>query len=76
MADEVLRVAEAVLDNRQLTLRQVQALARGSLKIDAGYQFRRVAVSDVELARFRAENDAQASRGPSSGVDGRRAARE
>jgi outer membrane protein len=61
-ADTVLRVAQAVVENRRLTLRQVQALAQSSLKSTLDVSFAEVAVSDAELALFRAENDAQASR--------------
>jgi outer membrane protein len=61
-ADEVLRVAQAVLENRRLMLRQVQALARSSLKSTLDVSFAEVAVSDAELAQVRAENDAKAER--------------
>lgn len=61
-ADTVLRVAQAVVENRRLTLRQVQALAQSSLKSTLDVSFAEVAVSEAELALFRAENDAQASR--------------
>jgi outer membrane protein len=61
-ADSVLKVAQAVLENRRLTLRQVQALAQSSLKSTLDVSFAEVAVSDAELAVVRAENDAQASR--------------
>jgi outer membrane protein len=61
-ADTVLKVAQAVVDNRRLTLRQVQALAQSSLKSTLDVSFASVAVSDAELALFRAENDVQASR--------------
>lgn len=61
-ADAVLKVAQAVVDNRRITLRQVQALAQSSLKSTLDVSFAEVAVSDAELALFRAENDVQASR--------------
>jgi outer membrane protein len=61
-ADTVLKVSQAVVDNRRLTLRQVQALAQSSLKSTLDVSFASVAVSDAELALFRAENDVQASR--------------
>jgi outer membrane protein len=61
-ADTVLRVAQTVVDNRRLTLRQVQALAQSSLKSTLDVSFAEVAVSDAELGLFRAENDVQASR--------------
>lgn len=61
-ADTVLKVAQAVVENRRLTLRQVQALAQSSLKSTLDVSFAEVAASDAELALFRAENDVQASR--------------
>jgi outer membrane protein len=61
-ADTVLKVAQAVVENRRLTLRQVQALAQSSLKSTLDVSFAEVAVSDAELALFRAEKDVQASR--------------
>ncbi len=61
-ADTVLRVAQAVVENRRLTLRQVQDLAQSLLKSTLDVSFAEVAVSDAELALFRAENDVQASR--------------
>jgi outer membrane protein len=60
-ANSVLTVARAVLENRRLTLRQVQALAQSSLKSTLDVSFAEVAVSDAELALVRAENDEQAS---------------
>jgi len=60
-ANSVLRVAQAVLENRRLTLRQVQALAQSSLKSTLDVSFAEVAVSDAELALVRAENDVQAA---------------
>ncbi len=61
-ADTVLRVAQAVVENRRLTLRQVQALAQSALNSTLDVSFAEVAVSDAELALVRAENDAQAGR--------------
>jgi outer membrane protein len=61
-ADTVLKVAQAVVDNRRLTLRQVRALAQSSLKSTLDVSFAEVAVSEAELALVRAENDVQASR--------------
>jgi outer membrane protein len=60
-AKSVLRVAQAVVENRRLTLRQVQALAQSSLKSTLDVSFAEVAVSDAELALVRAENDVQAA---------------
>lgn len=61
-ADTVLKVAQAVVENRRLTLRQVQALARSSLKSTLDVSFAEVAVSEAELALFGAENNAAAAR--------------
>ena len=61
-ADSVLKVAQAVVESRRLTLRQVQGLAQSSLKSTLDVSFAEVAVSDSELALVRAENDVQASR--------------
>ncbi len=61
-ADTVLKVAQAVVENRRLTLRQVEALSRSSLKSTLDVSFAGVAVSEAELALFRAENDATAAR--------------
>jgi outer membrane protein len=61
-ADNVLRVAQAALENRQLTLRQVQALAQSSLRSTLDVSFAEVAVSEAELVVVRAENDLQGSR--------------
>jgi outer membrane protein len=61
-ADTVLKVAQAVVDNRRLTLRQVRALAQSSLKSTLDVSFAEVAVSEAELALVRADNDVQAGR--------------
>jgi len=69
-ANSVLKVAQAVLENRRLTLRQVQALAQSSLKSTLDVSFAEVAVSDAELALVRAENDVQAGSAYLSGAIG------
>lgn len=61
-ADTVLKVAQAVVENRRLTLRQVRALAQSSLKSTLDVSFAEVALSEAELAVVRAENDVQAGR--------------
>ena len=61
-ADAVLRVAQAVVENRRLTLRQVRALAQSELKSTLDVSFAEVALSDAELSLVRAENDVQAGR--------------
>jgi outer membrane protein len=61
-ARSVLQIARAVVENRRLTLRQVQALAESSLKSTLDVSFAEVALSDAELALVRAENGVQAGR--------------
>jgi outer membrane protein len=61
-ADTVLKVAQAVLQNRQLVLRQVRTLAESSLRSTLDVSFADVASSDAELALVKAEDDNAASR--------------
>jgi len=58
-ANAVLRAAEATLENRRLTLRQVTALAQSSLRSTLDVRFAEVAVSEAELVLYRAENGVQ-----------------
>ena len=58
----MLKVAQAVVDNRRLSLQQVQALAQSSLKSTLDVSFEEVAVSEAELALFHAENDVLSNR--------------
>jgi outer membrane protein len=60
-AQSVLQVARATLDLRQLTLRQVNALAQSALRSTVDVSFAQVNVSQAELDLFRAENDQKAS---------------
>ncbi len=60
--DAVLRAAQATLQNRQLTLRQITALAQSSLRSTLDVAFSQVLVSEAQLAVDQAENDAQSSR--------------
>jgi outer membrane protein len=60
-AESVLKVAQATLDLRRLTLRQVTALAQSALRSTLDVSFAQVNVSQAELDVFRAENDAKAS---------------
>jgi outer membrane protein len=60
-AQSVLRVAQATLDLRRVTLRQVNALAQSSLRSTVDVSFAQVNESQAELDLFRAENDATAS---------------
>lgn len=57
----VLRAAQATLQSRQLTLRQVGALAQSSLRSTLDVTFAQVLVSEAQLAVDQAENDAQSS---------------
>jgi len=60
-SESVLKVAQATLDLRRLTLRQVTALAQSALRSTLDVSFAQVNVSEAELDLFRAENDARAS---------------
>jgi outer membrane protein len=60
-SESVLKVAQATLNLRRLTLRQVSALARSALRSTLDVSFAQVNVSEAELDLFRAENDARAS---------------
>ena len=53
-------MAQATLDLRRLTLRQVSALAQSALRSTVDVSFAQVNVSQAELDLFRAENDAKA----------------
>lgn len=60
--EAVLKAAQATLQSRQLTLRQVTALAQSSLRSTLDVTFAQVLVSEAQLAVDQAENDAQSSR--------------
>jgi outer membrane protein len=60
-AGRVLEVAQAVLDNRRVTLRQVIALAQSSLRSTLDVLFAEVAVSEAELGLSRARNSDEAA---------------
>jgi len=57
----VEKVAQATLDLRQLTLRQVSALAASALRSKVDVSFAEVAVSQAQLDLLHAQNDARAS---------------
>lgn len=61
-ADSVLKVAQATVEIRRLTLRQVAALAKSALKSTLDVSFAEVNLSEAELALYQAENNAQANR--------------
>src|ERR1700722_1434733 len=60
-AESGLKVAQATLDLRRLTLRQINALAQSSLRSTLDVSFAQVNVSQSELDLYRADNDAKAS---------------
>jgi outer membrane protein len=60
-SESVLKVAQATLDLRRVTLRQVSALAQSALRSTLDVSFAQVNVSQAELDLFHAENDARAS---------------
>ncbi len=61
-ADAVLKVAQAAVDARTLTLRQIRALNQAQLNSTLDVSFAEVAVSEVELEFYQAENNAHESR--------------
>jgi outer membrane protein len=56
-ARAVLKVAQAVLEQRRITLRQITALGASLLKSTLDVRFAEVAVSEAELALYQAENN-------------------
>src|ERR1700735_3078830 len=56
-AESVLKVAQATLDLRRLTLRQVSALAQSLLRSTLDVSFAQVNVSQAELELFRAARE-------------------
>jgi len=61
-AESVLKVAQAALEQRRTTLRQIRALAGSLLKSTLDVSFAEVAVSESELLLYQAENDVHAGR--------------
>jgi outer membrane protein len=60
--EEVRKVAQAALDNRRLTLRQVNALAQSQMKSTLDVTVVEVLISEAELAIFQAENNVEEAR--------------
>ncbi len=58
-AQSVLKTAQAVLDFRRVTLRQLSALAQSQLRSTLDVQFAQVMVSEAELAVVRAQSTVQ-----------------
>lgn len=61
-SESVQRAAAATLASRQLTLRQVSALAQSSLRSTLDVTFAEVTVSEAQLAVDQADNNLQSSR--------------
>lgn len=60
-SESILKVSQATLDLRRLTLRQVSVLAQSALRSTLDVSFAQVNVSQAELDLFRAENDVKAN---------------
>lgn len=58
-AESVRKTAQAVLDFRRVTLRQLTALAQSQLRSTLDVQFAQVMVSEAELAMVRADSNVQ-----------------
>jgi len=58
-AESIRKTAQAVLDFRQVTLRQLSALAQSQLRSTLDVQFAQVMVSEAELAVVRADSNVQ-----------------
>jgi outer membrane protein len=69
-AESVRRTAQAVLDFRRVTLRQLSALAQSQLRSTLDVQFAQVMVSEAELAQVRAEANAQKAQAQLAGAMG------
>jgi outer membrane protein len=61
-SDAVRRAAQATLQSRQLTLRQISALAQSDLRSSLDVTFAQVLVSEAQLASDQADTDAQSAR--------------
>jgi outer membrane protein len=72
-AESVRKTAQAVLDFRRVSLRQLTALAQSQLRSTLDVQFAEVLVSEAEMALVRAESSARKARAQlaaSMGEDG------
>ena len=58
-AESIRKTAQAVLDFRQVTLRQLSALVQSQLRSTLDVQFAQVMVSEAELAVVRADSNVQ-----------------
>ena len=61
-AESVQRAAQAALENRRLTLRQVSALAQSQMKSTLDVNFAEVLTSEAELVVYQAESSVQESK--------------
>jgi outer membrane protein len=61
-AESVMQTAQAVLNYRSLSLRQLTALAQSQLRSTVDVQFAAVLVSEAQLAVYRANSELQAAR--------------
>jgi outer membrane protein len=61
-AESVRKTAQAVLDFRNVTLRQLSALAQSQLRSTLDVQFAQVMVSEAELALVRSDSNVQRTR--------------
>lgn len=61
-SEAVLKAANAALETRRLSLRQVTALSQSALKSTLDVSFAQVLVSEAELAVYQAESNVQESR--------------
>ena len=60
--ESVQNAVQAALENRQLTLRQVNALAQSQMKSTLDVGFAQVLVSEAELAAYQAESSVEESK--------------
>jgi outer membrane protein len=60
-SESILKVAQATVDLRGTTLRQISALAQSALRSTVDVSFAQVTLSQAQLDLFRAQNDARAS---------------
>jgi outer membrane protein len=60
--ESVQNAVQAALENRELTLRQVNALAQSQMKSTLDVDFAQVLVSEAELAVYRAESSVEESK--------------
>jgi outer membrane protein len=60
-SESVLKVAQGTLDLRQVTLRQISALAQSALRSTVDVSFAQVNVSQAQLDLFQAQNATKAS---------------